>query len=161
MKEQPTAVFPGSFDPVTKGHEYIIKTAVPLFKKIIIAIGENSSKKSMFPLEQRKEWLQKTFSAYDNIEIDSYNCLTVDSCKLKNANFIIRGLRNAMDFIYEQNIDTINNELCGGIQSVFFISPKEYTHVSSSFVKEMILYNKDINKYLPQAISDKDIKLSL
>ena len=98
------AIFPGSFDPITLGHQSIVMRALPLFDKVIIAIGDNTEKRCKYTLEQRMEWIEKTFEGIPNIEVDSYNELTVDYCKRKNAKYIIRGLRNAIDFQYEQNI---------------------------------------------------------
>ncbi|MBR1774152.1 MAG: pantetheine-phosphate adenylyltransferase [Bacteroidales bacterium] len=154
-----TALFPGSFDPVTKGHESIVKKALPMFDKIIVAIGENTSKKTMFSLQQRLQWLQDTFKDCKNVEIDSYNCLTTDYCKKKNAQFILRGLRDTADFQYEKNISDINTMLDSSIETVFLLADKQESTISSSFVREMLLFGKDVQMFLPKdvIIPKKDI----
>ncbi len=146
------ALFPGSFDPVTKGHESIVKKALPMFDKIIVAIGENTSKKNMFSIGQRIKWLKETFKDCDKVEIDSYNCLTTDYCKQKNAKFILRGLRDTADFQYEKNISDINTLLDDNIETVFLLADKQESSISSSFVREMILFGKDVKRFIPKNI---------
>ncbi|MBR1627465.1 MAG: pantetheine-phosphate adenylyltransferase [Bacteroidales bacterium] len=146
------ALFPGSFDPVTKGHESIVKKALPMFDKIIVAIGENTSKKTMFSLEDRLKWLKETFADCDNVEIDSYNCLTTDYCRQKNAKFILRGLRDTADFQYEKNISDINTMLDPEIETVFLLADKQDSSISSSFVREMIMFGKDVREFLPKSV---------
>src|SRR5271167_1205273 len=102
------AVFPGSFDPVTKGHESIVLRALPLFDSIIVAIGSNSTKTSMFPLEKRRQWLEQTFSGYSKIKIVDYATLTIELCRKHKANYILRGLRSVTDFEYESSIAKMN-----------------------------------------------------
>jgi pantetheine-phosphate adenylyltransferase len=146
------AVFPGSFDPVTRGHESIVKKALPMFDKIIVAVGENTSKKNMFSIEQRIKWLEETFRDCDKVEVDSYNCLTTDYCKQKNAKFILRGLRDTTDFQYEKNISDINTLLDDSIETVFLLADKQESSISSSFVREMILFGKDVKRFIPENI---------
>ena len=152
MKEKTIAIFPGSFDPVTKGHESIVLRALPMFDKIIVAIGENTAKKSLFSIEQRKEWLRQTFEGIDKIEIDSFDCLTVDYCKKVGAKYILRGVRNTMDYQYEMNIAQINNELCSDIETVFLITKPDEAAISSSFVREILAFGGDIQKFIPSKI---------
>ena len=102
------AVFPGSFDPVTRGHESIIRRALPLFNKLIIAVGDNSGKQSFFPLEKRLEWLKELFAGDSDIEITNYTGLTVDFCRSRKAKYILRGLRTAADFEFERSIGQMN-----------------------------------------------------
>jgi len=128
------AVFPGSFDPITAGHEDLIKRAASLFDHIIVAIGENSQKKYLFPLDQRLNWLEEVFEDFDNISVDSYVGLTVRFCKEKDANFIVRGLRNSNDFEYEKQISQLNNIIGEGVETAFLVSRPEYSHISSSIV---------------------------
>ena len=108
---QRIAVFPGSFDPITKGHESVIKRAIPLFDTIIIAIGENSEKKEYFPLEKRLKWIKKTFEKYPAVKVMPYNGLTVDFCKQVNATYILRGLRTSADFEFERSIGQMNKNI--------------------------------------------------
>lgn len=152
------ALFPGSFDPITKGHLSIIKKALPMFDKIVVAIGENTLKKTMFSLQQRLKWLEETFKDYEKIEVDSYNCLTTDYCKKKNIDFIIRGIRNTLDFQYEKNIADINTVLNSNIQTIFLLADKQETAISSSFVREMILFGKDVKDFLPENLDLSNIQ---
>ncbi|MBR4300309.1 MAG: pantetheine-phosphate adenylyltransferase [Bacteroidales bacterium] len=148
------AIFPGSFDPITLGHQSIVMRALPLFDKVIIAIGDNTEKRCKYTLEQRMEWIEKTFEGIPNIEVDSYNELTVDYCKRKNAKYIIRGLRNAIDFQYEQNIAQINSELDSEIETVFLLTELRYTNINSSVVREILKFGGDVKKYLPENIRE-------
>lgn len=159
MKQENIAIFPGSFDPITKGHESIVLRAMPLFDKIIVAIGDNTSKKSMFPLEKRISWLKETFKQYEKVEIDSFNTLTVNYCKEKGAKYILRGLRNTMDYQYEMNIARINNELNPQVETIFILTKPEDAAISSSFVREIISFGGDVQKFIPKSINitQKDI----
>lgn len=148
------AIFPGSFDPITLGHQSILMRALPLFDKVIIAIGDNTEKRCKYTLEQRMEWIEKTFEGIPNIEVDIYNELTVDYCKRKNAKYIIRGLRNAIDFQYEQNIAQINSELDSEIETVFLLTELRYTNINSSVVREILKFGGDVKKYLPENIRE-------
>lgn len=148
------AIFPGSFDPITLGHQSIVMRALPLFDKVIIAIGDNTEKRCKYTLEQRMEWIEKTFEGILNIEVDIYNELTVDYCKRKNAKYIIRGLRNAIDFQYEQNIAQINSELDSEIETVFLLTELRYTNINSSVVREILKFGGDVKKYLPENIRE-------
>lgn len=153
MKKERIAIFPGSFDPITIGHKDIVLRALPLFDKIIVAIGENSDKKTLFPLDKRLLWINQTFQKYDNIISDTFTCLTVDYCLQVGAKYILRGLRNEMDFAYEKNIFEINKAINQEIETIFMLSNTRQDFVSSSFVREMLHYNKDIRPYLPDDIS--------
>lgn len=145
------AVFPGSFDPITKGHEDIVRRALPLFDKIVIAIGVNSKKTSLFELEQRKQWIQAVFRNESKIEVDSFEGLTVHFCQSLGSKYILRGLRNSSDFDYEKTISQLNTAL-GGIETVFLISSPEYSHISSTIVREIILGNGDASGFIPEVI---------
>lgn len=146
------AIFPGSFDPITTGHKDIVLRALPLFDKIIIAIGENSDKKTLFPLEKRLMWINQTFKEYDNVVTETFDCLTVDYCNRVGAKYILRGVRNEMDFAYEKNLFEINKAINPDIETIFLFSNSKQDFVSSSFVREMMLYKKDIRPYLPSNI---------
>lgn len=112
----------------------------------------NSQKQSLFSLDQRKKWLQEIFIAYPQIEIASYEGLTIDFCKRCNANVLLRGLRSAGDFEYEKSIALINRTLVPEIETVFLLSIPEYAHISSTIVRELIRYNGDISKLVPDCI---------
>ncbi|MCB9201673.1 MAG: pantetheine-phosphate adenylyltransferase [Flavobacteriales bacterium] len=147
------AVFPGSFDPITNGHFDIIERAVPLFDKIIVAIGFNSEKKYMFSLEKRIEFLQESLKQFKNIEIKKFDGLTVDFCKKENANFLLRGLRNPADFEFEKSIAQINRLMTNGkLETVFLLTSAEKSYISSSIVREIMSYNGDYKKMVPDAV---------
>ena len=133
------AVFPGSFDPITIGHLDIIERAVPLFDKIIVAIGTNSSKNYMFSLEQRKEFIAQSIAKYDNVEVDVYEGLTVDYCREKEARFILRGLRNPADFEFEKAIAHTNRAITNhDIETIFLLTSSGKAYISSSIVRDVM-----------------------
>ncbi len=142
------AVFPGSFNPFTIGHKAVLEKALPLFDKIIVAIGYNSEKNTETTIQERKDAIQKIFSGNKKISVASYSTLTVDFCKEQGAQFLIRGLRNESDFSYEQPIAQTNLQLAG-IETIFFVTPPEYSHISSSIVRELQSYGADVSKFLP------------
>lgn len=147
------AVFPGSFDPITTGHVDLVRRYLPLFDKIVVAVGINSTKKSsLFSLEQRLEWLNKVFESYDNVEVGHFVGLTVHYCKTINANYLLRGLRNASDFDYEKTISQLNSIVGENIETVFLISRPEFSHISSTIVREIIKGNGDASPFLPEEI---------
>ena len=147
------AVFPGSFDPVTLGHIDIIERAVPLFDKIIIAIGKNSQKQGYFTLGQRLNWLQELYVHEQKISVDFYEGLTINYCVAKNAGYIIRGLRSAADYEYEKVIAQTNKTLNHDIETVFILSNPEFSHVSSTIVKEVLRNGGDITKMVPLIVT--------
>lgn len=146
------AVFPGSFDPITIGHVNLIERALPLFDKIIIAIGNNSSKKYMFSLEKRREWIEKSFEKEKNIEVDIFEGLTVDYCQSKNANYIIRGIRNSLDLEFEKSIAQANAKLNSNIETIFLLTAPEHSFISSSIVRDVILNNGDYQQFVPDFV---------
>ena len=148
------ALFPGSFDPITKGHESVVMRALPLFDKIVVAFGENVSKNASFPLEQRMRWVKKTFEGQSKIEVTSFSILTIDYCQQIGAKFILRGLRNQSDFQYESNIGRINQELSPSIETIFLLTKPEDSVISSSFVKEILSFGGDIKKFVPAVVAD-------
>jgi pantetheine-phosphate adenylyltransferase len=147
-----TAIFPGSFDPITKGHEDIIKRALPLFDKVIVAIGVNSNKKYMFSLEERMQWIKQTFNFEDKIVVDHYEGLTVNYCRKVGASHIIRGVRNAEDFQFESSIAQMNKELAPEVDSVFFVTSPELSAYSSSIVRDILRNGGDVTKFIPNSI---------
>lgn len=147
------AVFPGSFDPITVGHINLVKRALPLFDKVIVAIGVNSQKKHLFDLEQRKEWIEKVFAKEDKVEVATFEKLTAHFCNKVGARYLLRGLRNASDFDYEKTISQLNNIVGEGLETVFLISNPEYSHISSTIVREIIKGGGDASPFLPTEIS--------
>ena len=152
LAQMKKAVFPGSFDPITTGHVDLVKRAVPLFDKIIIAIGQNAQKSYLFSLEQRLSWLEKVFEDYEQVEIDHYEGLTAHYCKNIGAKYMIRGLRNASDFDYEKTISQLNHIVGGQLETIFLISRPEFSHISSTIVREIIKGKGDASPFLPEVI---------
>lgn len=142
------AVFPGSFDPLTKGHEEIVRKAVPLFDKIYVAIGENANKKYCFPIEKRLQWIRQAFADESKVEVVVYEGLTIDFCRKVGARFILRGLRNSMDFQYEKDIAEANRHLAPEVETIFFLSSPELAHVSSSLVRELYHHQGNYSEYV-------------
>lgn len=151
--EKKIALFPGSFDPITKGHKSIVERALPMFDKIVVAVGSNTAKNSVFPLEKRIEWIEKTFAQYDNVEVVTFNSLTVDFCREIGAKYILRGLRNSTDFQYERNIARINQELDSEIETIFLMTKPDDAAISSSLVREILSFGRDVSQFIPEEIT--------
>ena len=147
------AVFPGSFDPITLCHVDIIKRSLKLFDKIIIGIGENKDKKYMFSSAKRTEFVYETFQNEKNIVVIPYEGLTVNFCKKNDAKFIIRGLRNPADFEFEKSIALTNRKINNDVETVFVLTSKEYSFISSSIVRDLIKNNGDFKLFIPKGIT--------
>jgi len=143
-----TAIFPGTFDPFTLGHQDIVNRALPIFDKIIIAIGVNEEKTPLFPLVERIEIIGKSFINNEKIMIETYTGLTGEFCKKQNAQYLIRGVRNAIDFQYENDLAQVNKELFG-IETVFFMTTPTLSHISSSLVRALYKNKGNYLNYLP------------
>jgi pantetheine-phosphate adenylyltransferase len=152
------AVFPGSFDPFTIGHEAIIRRAMSLFDEIIIAVGSNALKKNYYSLDTREKMIRKVFKDEPRIKVDHYEGLTVDFCKKKNAGYLLRGLRTAADFEFERAIGQVNKAMAPGIESVFLLTVPEHSFINSTIVRDIIRSGGDASKFVPQAINLKDFK---
>ncbi|MBK8883474.1 MAG: pantetheine-phosphate adenylyltransferase [Bacteroidales bacterium] len=152
------AVFPGSFDPFTIGHEAIARRALSLFDEIIIALGANALKKNYYPLVTRKEMISRIFSDEPRISVDHYEGLTVDYCIKKNAGYLIRGLRTAADFEFERAIAQVNKVLAPGVESVFLLTVPEHSHINSSIVRDIIRSGGDASRFVPSSINLRDYK---
>ena len=146
------AVFPGSFDPITTGHAELVRRAVPLFDKIVVAVGINSQKKYLFPLEQRLEWLEAVFADEPKVEVSSFEGLTAHFCNEIDARYLLRGLRNASDFDYEKTISQLNDIVGDGLETVFLISQPAFSHISSTIVREIIKGGGDASPFLPDGV---------
>lgn len=145
------AVFAGSFDPFTKGHESVVVRALPLFDKIIIAIGTNSSKMGFLTIEERIELIGNVFMGESKIVVDSYEGLTVDYCRKVGANFMLRGIRTAADFEYERAVAQMNKSMLPGVESVFLLTTPELTPVNSTIVRDILRHGGDVSQFLPDA----------
>lgn len=145
------AIFPGSFDPITLGHVDIIERALPLFEKIVLAIGVNADKKYAYSLEERVKFLEETFKGEPKITVKTYNGLTVEFCKKENAKFILRGLRNSIDMDFEKTIGQANFKMAG-IETVFLISSSGKGYISSSVVRDIKKNGGDYSFMVPPAV---------
>lgn len=153
---QKIAVFPGSFDPFTIGHENIVLRALDLFDQIIVAIGIHSTKKPLLKIEARVKMVDKVFQAYDKVKADSFEGLTVDYCRKVNATHMLRGIRTAADFEYERAIAQINKRMLPSVESIFLLTSPEHTPVNSTIIREIIHYRGDASQFLPAGIDIKD-----
>ena len=153
LSEMNIAVFPGSFDPITSGHVDLVKRSLPIFDKVIVAVGVNTQKSTLFTLEQRLDWLKKVFKEEKKVEVSFFNGLTVNFCKEKNARFLLRGLRNGSDFDYEKTISQLNSIIGDQLETVFLISSPEYSYISSTIVREIIKGGGEVDKFIPSEIA--------
>lgn len=145
------AIFPGSFDPFTLGHYDIVNRGLTLFDRIVIGIGRNSTKKETFPIREREEAIRKIFKDEPRVEVKIYDCLTVDFAREVGAGFILRGVRCVADFEYERNMAEANKSL-GGIETILLYTRPEYAHISSTLVRDLYSYNKDVSAYVPNKL---------
>lgn len=153
-----TAVFPGSFDPFTVGHEALVRRALSIFDEIIIAVGDNAEKKSYFPLKTRKDIIAKTFNGESRVTVDHYTGLTVDYCKNRNVKFLIRGLRTSADFEFERAIGQVNKALIKEIETVFLLTAPEHSFINSTIVRDVLKNGGDVTGFVPSVINIKDYK---
>lgn len=145
------AVFPGSFDPITCGHESVIRRAAPLFDKIIVALGVNSEKHGYFDIDTRLAMIDATFADCDKIVSDSYSGLTVSYCQKIGAKYLLRGLRTAADFEFERSIGQMNKQMDVNLETIFMLTQPEHTSLNSSIVREILRYGGDASKFVPKA----------
>lgn len=146
------AVFPGSFDPITLGHEDIVVRGTELFDEIIVAIGVNSAKKSMYSLEVRKQMLEDTFKHLPQVKIETFEGLTVDYCEKVDANWLLRGVRNANDYSYESTIAQMNKLQNNGLDTCILFTDPEFAPVSSTVIRDILQNGGDVSEFVPQAI---------
>jgi pantetheine-phosphate adenylyltransferase len=146
------AVFPGSFDPITLGHENIIRRAMLLFDRIIIAVGENAEKQVVFPIDKRVDWIKAVFANEPAIEVEKYSGLTVDFCRKHDIRFILRGLRTSADFEFERTIGQVNKRLASDIETVFLLTAPEFTALNSSIVRDILKHGGDASMFVPDQV---------
>ena len=142
------ALFPGSFDPFTRGHESIVRRALPLFDQFIIAIGVNGDKRSFMTMEQRKALIESVFGDDERVQVIAYSNMTVEVAREVGAQFIVRGVRLIQDFENEKHLAEVNRDLTG-IETILLYTLPEYSHISSSIVRELARYGQDVSPYLP------------
>lgn len=150
--EEKIAIYPGSFDPVTKGHIDILERASKMFDKVIIAVLKNNDKKSLIPVEDRVNLIKEAIKEIKNTEVDSFDGLTVEYARKKGAKFLIRGLRAVSDFEYEMQLSQANMSIAPDIGTVFLITKPKYNFISSGIVKEIASYGEDISKFAPNCV---------
>lgn len=153
-----TAVFPGSFDPFTIGHEGIVCRALGLFDEIIIAVGANALKKNLYPVDTRKKMIADVFRNIPSVKVDHYEGLTVDYCRKHGIKYILRGLRTAADFEFERAIAQVNKSMAPEIESVFILTVPEHAHVNSTIVRDIIRSGGDASRFVPSNIRLADYK---
>jgi len=153
MKEK-IAVFPGSFDPLTLGHQDIVVRGLHIFDRIIIGVGSNSQKTNMFPVEKRTGWIRDVFKGNSRISVETYEGLTVEFCKKNNAGYILRGLRTSADFEFEKAIAHMNAAISENIESVFVLSDLRFAALSSSIVRDIIRNGGDARQFVPDAVKN-------
>ena len=146
------AIYPGSFDPITKGHLDILKTGAEIFDKVIIAVARNSEKKGFLSIDDRVKLIRESIKDLENVEADSFEGLTIEYAQKRGAKVLIRGLRAVSDFEYELQLSQANSALCSDIKTVFLTTKPKYNFISSSTIKEIYLNNGDISKFVPEPV---------
>lgn len=147
-----TAVFPGSFDPITVGHEALVIRALSLFDEIVVAIGKNALKEGFFPIEHRKLWIEQVFSQYSNVKVAVYEGLTVDFCKTIGATYILRGLRTSADFEFERGIGQVNHMMNPQVETVFLLTAPQHSPISSGIIRDIYRNGGDVRQFIPKGI---------
>ncbi len=147
-----TAIYPGSFDPITKGHLDVLKRAADIFDKVIVVVSVNVNKKSFLPVDERVNLIKASCQDIENVETDSYDGLTIEYAKRHGAQVIIRGLRAVSDFEYEMQLSQANSALCSDIHTVFLITKPKYNFISSGTVREIAQMGGDITKFVPEPV---------
>ncbi len=146
------AVFPGSFDPITRGHENVVLRAAQLFDEIIVAIGNNTTKQSMFPIEKRLHWAQQTFSTMANVKVEIYDGLTVEFCRKNKATYLLRGLRSVGDFEYERTIAQMNKAMSSEVETILLFTDPPFASIHSTVIREIIKNKGDVTQFVPTSI---------
>lgn len=148
------ALFPGSFDPFTKGHQDIVLRALNLFDEVVIGIGNNANKKRYFPLDDMKYHIERSFEEYSNVKVITYDDLTARIARELGARFLLRGLRNTTDFEYENGISQVNRFVYEEIETVFLITSPHLAPISSSIIRDLHRYGQNVNEFLPYSLTD-------
>lgn len=154
MNKPKIALFPGSFDPFTKGHASIVEKALGLFDKIVIGIGENAAKQYFYSLEERKKFISKVYNHEERVEVAVYTGLTIEACSEYDAKFILRGLRNSADFGFERNIAQMNHAMNRGVETVFLVTDPELSAISSTIIREIIRHGGNAKPFVPEGMLD-------
>ena len=152
MADQRIAIFPGSFDPITVGHEDIIARASKMFDQLIVAIGTNSTKRYHFSLEKRKQMIEEVTSDFPNVSVESYSGLTVDYCMKVGSKYIVRGLRTSADFEFERGIGQMNRAMYPQLETVFLLSEPQYSAINSTILRDILANDGDVSKFVPAGL---------
>jgi pantetheine-phosphate adenylyltransferase len=150
------AVFPGSFDPFTVGHESVLKRALPLFDQIIVMLGFNQAKKTLFSAKSRQAMIEDLFDDEPKVKVMVYEGLTVDFCRKVNATHILRGLRTSADFEYERAIAQVNKKMHNDIETIFLLTIPEHTPINSSVVRDIMKHGGDVSMFIPSKLNIKN-----
>ena len=154
MSAKRIAVFPGSFDPFTIGHEALVRRTLSLFDEIIVAVGMNATKKYMFPLERRTEWIRQTFAGEPRVKVTNFSGLTVEFCKKNGAAYIIRGVRTSTDFEFEKAIAQMNRSI-SEIETIFIMPLPEHSAINSTIIRDIVRNNGDASQFVPKGVELK------
>ena len=153
-----TALFPGSFDPFTSGHLNILTRALAIFDEVVVAVGINQAKKGFFTMEQREDIIRQATKNLSGVRIISYDCLTIDLCQQLGIRHIIRGVRNMTDFDNEQAIADANRHLAPEVDTIIIPTAQEYSHISSSAVRDVVSHKGDISQFIPEWVKLPEVK---
>lgn len=153
MDRQRVAIFPGSFDPFTKGHKAIVDEALNLFDRVVVAIGHNPQKRGLLSVERRKQLIEQVFLGEERVEVTLYTSLTGDEARRVGATTIIRSARNTIDFDFERTMERANREIFPELSTVLLFAPRDVEHISSSLVRELRAFGHDTSELLPEGIS--------
>ena len=149
------ALFPGSFDPFTRGHESLVEGALRLFDEVVIAVGDNLSKRGLLSVEKRLELIGDLYRDEPRVRVASYSTLTGDFAREQGAVAMIRGIRNTTDFNFERSIEATNRRLFPDLTTVMLVTPDEYAHISSSIVRELLSFGRDVSDFMPEGVDIK------
>lgn len=150
------ALFAGSFDPFTRGHAAVVKEALRLFDEVVIAVGDNVSKQSLLSVDQRCRLIEDVYKGNNRVKVASYSTLTGDFARKVGATALVRGVRNTVDFEFERTMEATNRELFPELTTVLLVTPAEVMHISSSMVRELLAFGRDVSDYMPQDIEIKN-----
>ena len=152
MERESIVIFPGSFDPFTRGHAAVVDEALRLFDKVVIGVGDNISKRGLLPVEQRVSLIEELYAANPRVEVKTYRSLTGDFALECGAKAIVRGVRTCTDFEYEQNMATMNRHLYPSLSTIILSTPAELSHISSSAVRELLAFGREVSEFMPEGI---------
>ena len=150
--EQSVVIFPGSFDPFTRGHAAVVEEALRLFDKVIIGVGDNISKRGLLAVEQRVALIEQLYASQERVEVRTYRSLTGDFALECGAKAVVRGVRTGTDFEYEQNMAAVNRHLYPSLSTVILCTPAELAHISSSVVRELLAFGRNVDEFMPEGI---------